>query len=130
MRFIILIIVIIVAVIAGFITLKLSGEGPPPQPTLSAAPAASEVRTVDVLVARVDIPVGAVIDDSMIDKQPWPEHLVLSGFVVSGTPEANLEGMVARSEFKAREPIIMTKLAKPNDASFLAAGLPRGMRAV
>lgn len=133
MRFIILIAVVVLALAAGYVTLMLSGERAQPASAPQAAAVsqnAGQVQTVDVLVARNDIPVGTVIDESMVDKQPWPQHLVLNGFVVSGTPESNLAGMVARSDFKAREPIILSRLAKPGDASFLAAGLGKGMRAV
>jgi pilus assembly protein CpaB len=132
MRFVILVIVVIVAVAAGLLLLKVANQpasAPVALPASQGAPT-SNVATVDVLVARVDIPVGTVINESMIDRQPWPQHLLLEGFVTANQPNANLVGMVARSDFKAREPFILSKLAKPNDASFLASSLPKGMRAV
>jgi pilus assembly protein CpaB len=90
-----------------------------------------EVPTVDILVARQVIPVGTKIKPEMIDRQPWPSHLVLPGFVVSdGKQDSDISGLVARAPFQAREPVIRTKLANPNDPSFLAAALPEGKRAI
>lgn len=90
-----------------------------------------EVPTVDVVVARQAIPVGSKIKAEMLDKQPWPSHLVLPGFVVSdGKKDNDITGLVARAPFQSREPLIRTKLANPNDPSFLAAALPEGKRAI
>lgn len=89
-----------------------------------------EVPTVDILVARQEIPVGTVINEGMLDRQPWPSHLVLEDFIVSDGQDKNVIGMVARSPFHVREPVIKSKLANPSDPSFLAAGLSGGMRAV
>lgn len=134
MRVILLMIIMIIAVSASVLVLKFSNQAAP-QPQVvqvqQPQPEALRIETVDVLVARQEIPVGTVIQDHMIDRQPWPSHLVLQGFVTTTSPEAAmLVGMVSRSAFQAREPLIAGKLAKPNDPSFLAAALPEGMRAV
>ncbi|MBV8938853.1 MAG: Flp pilus assembly protein CpaB [Alphaproteobacteria bacterium] len=111
--------------------LKFYGQPAAPAVTASAnTNPGGEVATVDVLVARSDIPIGTVLNNSMVDKQPWPKHLVVNDFIVSGAPDSNVEGMVTRSEFHTREPLMISRLAKPNDVSFLAAGLPKGMRAI
>lgn len=131
MRFAVIIVVVLLAVVFGLVTFYFSGTSPKEIVAApSAAPAASEVATVDILVARNNIALGAKLTPDMVDRQPWPKNLVLEGFIVAGGPNANIEGMVARGEFKAREPLVTSKLASPNDASFLAAGLDPGMRAV
>lgn len=89
-----------------------------------------EVPTVDILVARQEVPVGTPLTEALLDRQPWPSHLVLEDFIVSDGQDKAVVGMVTRSPFRTREPVIKSKLANPNDPSFLAAGLADGMRAV
>ena len=88
------------------------------------------VPTADVYVARQPLPIGTVLEQRMLDRQPWPEHLVLPEFIKAGEGAPKIDGMVTRTPFQVREPIIMSKLANPEDPSFLAASLPKGMRAV
>lgn len=129
MRFVALLVAAIVAVVAAIAVLKMSGGSSAP----NAQPAAAQsvpVTTSEVLVARQPIEMGTIIDDAMIDKQPWPSHLVLDGFIIAGSEAANLSGKVARATFQAGEPIMASKIANPKDPSFLAAGLPEGMRAI
>lgn len=133
MRFVLLLVTAVIAVVAGVAALKLSSKNNPAAISASAPSAAdpnSSVSTVEVLVARESIPVGTVIDDSMIEKQPWPSHLVLDGFITSTSKDASLAGKVTRASFQTREPFMRSKIANPNDPSFLAAALPEGMRAV
>lgn len=127
MRFIILAIIIAIAVGAGFFALQMTGESEPQQ-----AQSAQEIQvaTVNVFVARESISLGDIITEEMVDQQPWPQHLVLGGFVTAGDPTVNVVGMVARGEFQPQEPLNRNKLANPNDATFIAASLPDGMRAV
>ncbi len=94
-------------------------------------PVPQEMPTVDILVARQDLPVGSVVKPDSIDRKPWPAHLKLDQFVVTdGAGDADVQGLVVRSTFKAGEPIIRTKLSNPKDPNFLAASLEAGMRAV
>lgn len=131
MRLVLLIVAAAIALIAGAIALRWSSNNAPtpPQAVVEQKP---ELRTttVDVLVAREEIPLGTVITEDLVDRQPWPEHLVLEGFIINGSQNADIIGKVARTGFLAREPFIANKLANPNDPSFLAATLPEGMRAI
>lgn len=129
MRFIVLAGLVLLAVIGSFAFLKLAAPSNPQATATATASAPNQVNTVEVLVARQPIEVGTIVDESMIDKQPWPEHLVADGFVTT-TSRTNLVGMVARSSIQAREPFLLSKLANPNDANFMAASLAPGMRAV
>jgi pilus assembly protein CpaB len=129
MRFLLLLIAAVIAIFAGVAALQLSS---PPVAENGAVPgqpvAAPNVATVDIIVARGPIPAGTEITADMIDKQPWPENLVLEGFIPSAG--ADVIGKVTRSSFQPREPLIASKLANVNDSGFLAAKLPEGMRAV
>ncbi len=127
MRFLVLGIIVLFALLAGYASLQLVEKAaPPPQ----SAPAVNQMNVVDVVVAKDAIPIGTIITEDMVDKQPWPQHLVLDGFVVAHDRDTNVVGMVARSDFQAREPLILSKLGNPNDGNFLAAALGQGMRAI
>ncbi len=130
MRIIILIIILAVAVGLGM--LWMSGS---PGTAQTGAPVAQQrttgdVATVDVLVARDDITVGSAITENLIDRQPWPRNLVLDGFITADSKDVNVINTLARADFKAREPLILSKLAQPGDATFLGSSLGKGMRAV
>lgn len=96
-----------------------------PQPT----PTEPQVQTVEVIVARNDIPIGTALKAEHLDRQPWPSHLILDDFIVSDGKDTDLMGLVTRSNFRAKEPIIRSRLANPSDPSFLAANLAPGKRA-
>lgn len=133
MRFILLLVAAVIAVVAGVAALKFTGGGKQETAPVVAGAAmqkSADVATVEVLVAREQINVGSVIKEEMIAKQPWPSHLVLESFVVAGSADGDIIGRVARSTFMPQEPLLNTRLANPNDPSFLAATLPEGMRAV
>ena len=123
-----LIAAIVFAAIAAVVVLKLSSK-PAPAP-VATNQATQEVKTSDIYVAKRAIPVGTVIAADMIAPQPWPEHLVLAGFMSAKEGAKPVVGMVVRSAFQQSEPLIESKLANPNDPSFLAGDLPKGMRVV
>jgi pilus assembly protein CpaB len=127
MRFIVLGIIVLFALAAGYASLQLAGQSQP-APTAGAAP--QPISAVNVLVAKQPIPLGTVISEEMVDQQPWPQHLVLDGFITADNKDTNLIGMVTRSDFQEREPLILSKLGNPNDGNFLAASIGKGMRAV
>jgi pilus assembly protein CpaB len=116
-----------------------ASEEPPPQaqPTVANAP---ETVTANIYVAAQPIAIGTTITAEMVAVQPWPEHLILSGFMRADAPDgigANLKGdqqpsspvgMLARASFQAQEPILITKLANSNDPNYVAGALPAGMR--
>jgi pilus assembly protein CpaB len=83
-----------------------------------------------ILIASRYIAPGTVVDATMLERQEWPERLIVDQFLVDGSPQANVIGMVARSPFQPREPLALSKLAKQGDPSFIAATLPNGQRMV
>lgn len=133
MRLIGLFIAIALAAAAALVTMKFTGgKGDSDQSrVVNPVVVKEEVPVVNILVAKTDLPIGTQIKQEDLDIQPWPAHLKLDEFIPSeGENKVNLVGMVTRTPFKAHEPMILSRLANPNDPSFLAASLPKGMRAV
>ncbi len=137
MKFIVYLVVAVVAIIAGVIAFRLAEPEPQPQsveanpaPVVAAVKTDLEIKTSDVLVAKSDIAVGTVIDQSMVERQPWPQNLLVDNFILGDNAGQEVVGKIVRSAISAREPFTKNKLANPNDPGFLAAALPVGMRAV
>lgn len=133
MRLIGIIFALVLAVTAGYAYFSISQpEAPAPSvqisPTVTSAPAAPAIQTADVLVAARSVPIGVALTADMISRQPWPSHLVLSGFVTAGSNATDIVGMVTRSSFQEGEPIILSKLSNPSDPNFLAAALEPGFK--
>jgi pilus assembly protein CpaB len=133
MRSLLLLMAAVIAVVAGIAVLQWSNKQMTPDVTVAAQSVAApkpDVSVVDVLVAREAIPVGTVLTQEMLDKQPWPGQLVLEGFITGDTASADVIGKVVRSPIQAREPVVHSKLGGMDEPGFLAAALTPGMRAV
>ena len=130
MRFMLLLIAAVMAVLAGIAALHLSSKPAAPVVVAAAPEPPQTVSTVDIVVAKNAIPPGTMITQAMIDTQPWPANLVLKDFIVSNQAGADVIGKVTRAGFQAREPLVSTKIANLNEAGFLAGTLPEGMRAI
>lgn len=92
-----------------------------------------KVNTTEVLVARADISLGQIANESLFRWQTWPADGVTPALITkSSGPRAmtDLSGAVARSPILAGEPITTQKLVKAGQGGILAAILPAGMRAV
>jgi pilus assembly protein CpaB len=92
-----------------------------------------KVQSSDVLVARTDIGLGQITNDSLFRWQSWPDETVTPGFITrTAQPDAmtQLAGSIARAPIMAGEPITQTKLVKAGQGGVLAAILPAGMRAI
>jgi pilus assembly protein CpaB len=97
----------------------------------SAAPA--EPQGPKVLVAKKPLPVGTIIDPTMIGFEPWPKNSVQPAFYVQNAADADpskLLGTVVRFPITAGQPLTRGALVGPQDRGFLAAALGAGMRAV
>ncbi|HET9717529.1 MAG TPA: Flp pilus assembly protein CpaB [Pseudolabrys sp.] len=124
------IIVLTVAVAAGGVAALLAGRSDKAAPQKAEAP---KFDTVDVLVAKSDIPRGQSISAADVVWQAWPSTTAAGNFIrKSDRPKAveNLDGMIVRAPFVAGEPIREIKLVNAKGSGFMAAILPRGMRAV
>jgi len=84
-----------------------------------------------ILVAKTALPVGTIIDATMLTWQPWPKELMQGAYYKDNEPDGkNLAGTVVRYAIAAGQPITRGSLVGPEDRGFLAAALGAGMRAV
>jgi pilus assembly protein CpaB len=124
------IVVLAVAIGAGGLAALLAGKSDKPPEIKVEAPKA---ETVDVLVARADIPMGTAMSPGDVQWQAWPMSASTGNFIRKNSrPQAieDLAGMIARVPFVAGEPIREAKLVNAKGSGFMAAILPTGMRAV
>jgi pilus assembly protein CpaB len=123
------IVVLTIAVGAGGLAAYLaSGSDRKPQPA-----AVAQMKTVDVLVAKTDIPLGKTVTASDLQWQTWPASAASATFVRRDSqPDAptKLANAIVRSPFVAGEPIRDSKLVMAGSSGFMAAVLPAGMRAI
>lgn len=122
-----------VAVAAGAGAMLMMGRSAPPEPPPVVAEAAPAMKTVDVLVAAADIPMGQTLKPADIRWLAWPADSAPSGVLKRTEVPNGLEetaGSIARSSFLGGEPIRREKLIKADGSGFMSAILPAGMRAV
>jgi pilus assembly protein CpaB len=125
------IIVLAIAIVAGGIAAWLA-SGSNPAPVIVQAPT-QQLDTVDVLVAKADIPLGQTVKPEDLQWQTWPADNISPSFIKRserGNAVADLTGSIARSPFFAGEPVRDAKLVKGTGSGFMAAILPSGMRAI
>ncbi|MBI3704661.1 MAG: Flp pilus assembly protein CpaB [Rhizobiales bacterium] len=124
-------VVLSIAIAAGGVAALLAGRSEKP-PEVKPEPVV-KVETVDVLVARSDIPMGQTLSPGDVQWQEWPASASSGNFIrKNNRPKAieDLAGMIARVPFVAGEPIREAKLVNAKGSGFMAAILPTGMRAV
>ena len=124
------VVVLTVAIAAGGVAALLAGKSDKPP---EVKPKVAKVETVDVLVAKSDIPMGQTLSPAEIQWQAWPASASTGNFIrKNNRPKAieDLSGMIARVPFVAGEPIREAKLVDAKGSGFMAAILPTGMRAV
>jgi pilus assembly protein CpaB len=120
-----------VALAAGGVAALLAGREKPPEPKPEQA---AKVESIDILVAKADIPMGHTLTPAdMAWQDGWSTTANVSNFIrKKDRPDAmeTLSGTIARSPFVAGEPIREAKLVQAKGSGFMAAILPPGMRAV
>ena len=124
------VVVLTVAVAAGGVAALLAGRSEKPAVKQIEAPKAD---TVDILVAKSDLPRGQTISPADVSWQAWPATTASGNFIrKNDQPKAveQLTGMIVRAPFVAGEPIREPKLVNAKGSGFMAAILPPGMRAV
>jgi pilus assembly protein CpaB len=121
-----------VALAAGGIAAYLAAgsKAPPPPPPAAAAP---PLETVEVLVAKSDLSRGQVIEGQDIGWQTWPKAAANASFIKkSDQPDAanSFVGAIVRVAMLAGDPIRGPYVVMAKGSGFMAAILPKGMRAV
>ena len=124
-------VVLTIALGAGGVAAMLAGRSTKPPEVKQAA--VTKLDTVDILVAKSDIPMGQPLTPGEMQWQPWPASASTGNFIrKTDRPDAieKLSGNVARAPFVLGEPIREAKLVNAKGSGFMAAILPAGMRAV
>jgi pilus assembly protein CpaB len=124
------VVVLTVALAAGGVAAMLAGRSEKPE---VKAPEGPQMASVDILVAKNDIAMGQTLAPGDIQWQPWPAGTAPGNFVrKTDQPNAieQFSGNIARVPFVAGEPIREAKLVNAKGSGFMAAILPKGMRAV
>jgi pilus assembly protein CpaB len=112
----------------AFMLMRSMTSGPV-EPKQVAVP----VNATEVLVARQNIPLGAMTKDTDFRWQTWPADAVTPAFITQADgPKAmaSVTGAIARSPLLEGEPVSRNKLIKAGQGGVLAAILPSGMRAI
>lgn len=125
------VVVLAVALGAGGVAALLAGRSDKPQDQ-KPAPVATVV-SVDVLVAKADIPIGHRLSPQDVTWQAWPASASSGNFIRKQDNPGAIEGLtdsIARASFVSGEPIREEKLVKAKGSGYMAAILPPGMRAV
>jgi pilus assembly protein CpaB len=122
------VVVLTVALAAGGVAALLAGRSDRAPAPKAEAP---KFDTVDILVAKSDLPRGQTLSPADVSWQAWPATTAAGNFIrKSDRPKAleNLTGMIVRAPFVAG--IREVKLVNSKGSGFMAAILPSGMRAV
>ncbi|HEV7246611.1 MAG TPA: Flp pilus assembly protein CpaB [Shinella sp.] len=127
-RIIILAVAVVSAGVAGLLALRLAGGDTPalPETVVEREP------TINVLVARESLPVGARLNPETLAWMAWPEGSVVEGFITDqNRPDAmeTLNGAVVRMPVFNGEPIRQEKIADSSNR-IMSSLLPSGKRAV
>lgn len=123
------IVILGVALVAGLAAAMLVRKPGAPTPVAVV----EKARTVPVLVAAADVPVGNTLGAGDMRWLDWPVDSVPAGVIRRDeAPEATTEiaGQLARVALVASEPIRRERLIKTDGTGFLSAVLPAGKRAV
>ena len=124
------VVVLTVALAAGGVAAMLAGRSEKPE---VKAPEAPKMASVDVLVAKNDIPMGQTLAPGDMQWEAWPVGTAPGNFIRKTDQPGAIEqfsGNIARVPFVAGEPIREAKLVNAKGSGFMAAILPKGMRAV
>jgi len=88
----------------------------------------ARLQTVGIVVAVLDIPLGATINANMVAVTAWPKDLYPKDSFAADSP---VIGRVAKRDFMRGEPIVESKLvhAEKGAGGILSLKVPKGMRA-
>jgi pilus assembly protein CpaB len=114
--------------VAAYIASSHHEAAPPP-----SAPPPPPLATVEVLIAKNDLARGQVIGDGDVDWQMWPAAAANPSFIKrTDRPDAvhEFNGAIVRISVASGEPIRDPSVVFAKGSGFLAAVLPKGMRAV
>lgn len=92
---------------------------------------ASTTESVNVLVAKANLPSGLILAREHVEWKPWPEKGIAKTFLVEGRDKLDdVVGSVVRGGIIQGEPVAKGRVIAPGDRSFMAAVLRPDMRAI
>jgi pilus assembly protein CpaB len=121
-----------VAIVAGGIAAWMASGSRQPEPQ-KPAEVAPPLETVEVLVAKSDLERGHVVEAAEIGWQTWPKKSANDNFItMAARPDAitQFTGAIVRVPVLSGQPIFDPMVVLAKGSGFLAAILPKGMRAV
>jgi pilus assembly protein CpaB len=121
-----------VAIAAGGVAAYLASHNRSPLPEPVRAPVVT-LETTEVLVAKTNLSRGDVIDANQIGWQVWPKSSASGNIITkAGRPDAvrQFTGAIVRVSLSTGQPIFDPMVVLAKGSGFLAAILPKGMRAV
>ena len=136
MRPIMIILIVVALAIAGTVAFLVSRFlSETEEAARQAEPEIVSERTIDILVAGQDLPVGRIVRDSDLRWQPWPEEALSANYITKGADNGKQQidefvGTAVRIAMVDGEPIVASKVFQRGDAGFLSGVLTPGMRAV
>lgn len=88
-------------------------------------------ESVNVLVAKDNLPSGLILQREHVKWMPWPETGVAKTFLMEGRDKIDeIVGAVVRGGIIAGEPVAKGRVIQPGDRGFMAAVLKPDMRAI
>ncbi|MGD9481387.1 Flp pilus assembly protein CpaB [Shinella sp. G-2] len=129
-RIIILAVAVVSAGVAGFLALQIAQGGG--TSVVETQTVVEREPTINVLVAKESLPVGARLTPEAIAWAAWPEGSIVEGFITDqNRPDAmeTLNGAIARMPIFNGEPIRQEKIADSSNR-IMSSLLPSGKRAV
>lgn len=141
MRAAVIILIVLAVAAAGGVAFFANRIMAPGQ--VAAPPVVMAVATgPEVLVVQSDIGAGETIGRNGMGWQPWPEHAVRADVVAVRPGDGvdleaarqaamkTFEGMTARRDLMAGEPLTKVKVFKRDGAAFMPGAVAPGMRAI
>jgi pilus assembly protein CpaB len=119
-----------VAVAAGGVAALLAGRSHQPE---APKPTLAPIETVDVLIAKTDLVRGQLIEAFDIGWQVWPKAASNGNFILkTSRPDAiqQFTHAIVRVPIASGQPIYDPMVVFAKGSGFMAAILPKGMRAV
>ena len=156
-RLFILVIAALAAIVLAFVVRGAFAPKKPAAPVPVASTAPEAKPTVQVLVAKRDLPIGARVVAGDLGWQPWPAEGVNPSFITDGSGAkvektgaagaaegaartagnlfnngdmGGMVGTIVKEPFVVGEPIVARKVVRGGEGSFLSVVLTPGMRAI
>lgn len=127
--FLLIVVALVIAMGTAWMIKQRMGAGAD-ETSLNNTSVAMDTR--EVLVAVTPIPAGSFIRvEKHFDWTAWPSDNVHESYITRGDQDINgFNGAVARTDILAGEPVVASRVVKPDEGGFMSAVLNADMRAV